>query len=211
MITSDMSTLGRKAHWDVVYATKAEDEVSWYEPFPETSLELIARTGVPKHAAIIDIGGGLSRLADRLAANGYSDLTRLDISSEAIDRLATRQGPGSPIEGIVADVSTWRPERRYDVWHDRAVLHFLIEEADRAHYRNNLLAALRPGGQAVIATFAPSGPERCSGLAVRRYDGRELAEFLGGEFAELESFEFDHRMPGGGMQRFHVGRFRLLH
>ncbi len=203
-----MSPFRRSQHWDDVFGRKAENEVSWFEVLPSRSLELIRQTGVARSASIIDIGGGLSRLADSLVEAGYTDVTVLDISANAVGHLLARQKPGSPVHGIVSDVTEWQPDRRYAVWHDRAVLHFLIEEDDRRAYRSKLLAALAPQGHVIIATFAPTGPERCSGLPVRRYGREELLAWLGGEFALLDSVEFDHATPGGSIQRFHVGRFQ---
>ena len=202
-----MLTAERQAHWNAVYATKAEDEVSWFEPLPQLSLDLIGKTELPKTGAVIDIGGGLSHLADHLACDGYTDLTVIDVSSEAIRRLQERLGPGSHIRGIAADITEWKPDRAYDVWHDRAVLHFLVDDTERSAYRAALLAGVRSGGQAIIATFAPTGPQRCSGLDVRRYGRDELASFVGSDFECLESFEFEHTTPVGRAQRFHVGRF----
>ncbi len=196
-------TDSRQCHWDGVYETRPEDKVSWFETTPEISLDLIRKSNAPLNAAIIDVGGGLSHLASRLIGDGYADVTVLDISEHAIKRLAERD---NGIQGIAADITTWVPERRYHVWHDRAVLHFLTEDADRAAYRQALLAGLEPGGQAIIATFAPSGPDRCSGLPVRRYGRDELEAFLGEAFEVPESFEFDHVTPAGRLQRFHVAR-----
>jgi SAM-dependent methyltransferase len=201
-----MPDLSRQQHWDAVYGTKAEDEVSWFEASPRISLELIRRSGVHKTSPIIDIGGGVSRLPASLMAAGYSDVTVLDVSAEAIARLTERQVPNGAVKGIVADVTTWQPDRAYWLWHDRAVLQFLTDEADRESYRETLLRALAPGGQAIIATFAPSGPERCSGLPVRRYGAAEIEAFAGSGFTMQESFEFDHTTPAGLIQRFHVAR-----
>ena len=198
----------RKTHWDGVYGTKAETDVSWFEPAADLSLDLIARTGAEPDAAIIDVGGGLSPLADGLAARGHTDITVLDISAEAIGKRLKRQPAGSPIQGIVADITQWRPARAYDVWHDRAVLHFLTSDEDRAAYHRALSEGLATGGQAIIATFAPTGPERCSGLPVRRYGPSDLTAFLGPRFQLIEAFEFDHETPGGSVQRFHVGRLK---
>jgi len=203
-----MSTPARRKHWDDVYGRKAESEVSWFEATPSRSLELIEQTGVGRSAPIIDIGGGLSRLADSLVAAGYADVTVLDISGEAVRQLMARQPPGAPVHAIVSDVTTWQPDRTYAVWHDRAVLHFLLDEADRSAYRSKLLTALASQGHVIIATFAPSGPERCSGLPVRRYGREDLQAWLGKEFVLLDSFEFDHTTPSGAVQRFHVGRFQ---
>jgi trans-aconitate methyltransferase len=131
----------------------------------------------------------------------------LDISEAAIRRQVER---GGRARVIVADITRWTPRRRYQVWHDRAVLHFLTEDADWAGYRRALLAGLEPGGQVIIATFAPSGPDRCSGLPVRRYGREELESFLGDESEVVESFEFDHVTPAERVQRFHVGRLKRL-
>lgn len=198
-------TDSRQCHWDGVYETRPEDEVSWFEATPGASLDLVRRTNVSLDAAIIDVGGGLSHLAGTLVANGYSDVTVLDISDVAIRQLAARH---QTVKGLVADITDWTPGRRYQVWHDRAVLHFLTDEADRAGYRRALLAGLEPGGQAIIATFAPTGPDRCSGLPVRRYGREDLEAFLGDTFQMVESFEFDHVTPAGRVQRFHFGRLQ---
>ncbi len=195
----------RQGHWNTVYGTKAETDVNWFEAKPELSFDLIRRTGASREDAVIDIGGGLSRLADALVAAGCGDVTVLDISEEAIRKRAERC---RVVKGIVADITVWEPQRRYRVWHDRAVLHFLTEDDDRAAYRRALLSALEPDSQAIIATFAPSGPERCSGLPVRRYGREDIEAFLGNTFDIIESFEFDHLTPAGGVQRFHVGRLR---
>lgn len=195
----------RQHHWNGVYGAKAEDEVSWFEATPRLSLDLIGRTGAPLDAPIIDVGGGLSHLADALAQAGNTDVTVLDISAEVI---AKRAGRADAVQGIVADITDWTPGRRYSVWHDRAVLHFLTAEADRQAYRRALLAGLEPGGQAIIATFAPSGPERCSGLAVQRYGREDVEALFGDDFDILESFEVDHMTPWGAKQRFHVVRMQ---
>ncbi|WEK51782.1 MAG: class I SAM-dependent methyltransferase [Candidatus Kaistia colombiensis] len=203
-----MSTPSKSEHWDAVYGSKTETEVSWFEVVPQRSLDWIAHSGVGKADPILDVGGGISRLPDHLVAAGFADVSVIDLSAEAIQRVLARLGPSAPVHGIVGDITTWRPDRRYRLWHDRAVLHFLVDDEDRQAYRRTLLAALEPGGQAIIATFAPTGPERCSGLPVRRYGKTDLEAFLGDEFAPLESDEFDHVTPAGRVQRFHVGRFR---
>ncbi len=197
-----------REHWDHVYATKDEGAVSWFEASPERSLAMIEATGVPRSAAIIDTGGGLSRLPDALVTAGYSDITVLDISKEAIDRMTARFAGNPAIKGIVGDLRNFKPQRGYDLWHDRAVLHFMIEEEDRRRYHAALASALRPGGHVIIATFAPTGPEKCSGLPVRRYSPADLDAFLGPEFVHCEAFAFDHVTPGGATQRFQAGRFQ---
>jgi SAM-dependent methyltransferase len=195
-------------HWDHVYATKDEDAVSWFEASPERSLAMIEATGVPKSAAIIDIGGGLSRLPDALVAAGYSDITVLDISKEAIERMKARLAGNPAVKPIVGDLRNFKPQRGYNLWHDRAVLHFMIEEEDRRRYHAALTNAVKPGGHVIIATFAPTGPEKCSGLPVRRYSPADLDAFLGPEFQHREAFAFDHVTPGGATQRFQAGRFQ---
>lgn len=197
-----------REHWDSVYATKAEDSVSWFEASPTRSLRMIEATGAPKTAAIIDIGGGLSRLADALLAEGYGDVSVLDISPEAIARLRERHAGNAAFHGIAADLRSWSPQRAYDIWHDRAVLHFMVEEEDRRAYREALACAVKRGGHVIIATFAPSGPEKCSGLPVRRYSPADLDAFLGPEFEHREAFAFDHLTPGGATQRFQAGRYQ---
>jgi trans-aconitate methyltransferase len=203
-----MHKSARQVHWDTVYQTKGEDQVSWFEAEPRLSLDLIARTGAAKSDAIIDVGAGTSRLPELLVRDGYTDVTVLDVSEQAIAKMLARQPQGSPVRGIVADIATWQPERRYSVWHDRAVLHFLLDDAEREGYRRALLAALKPDGQAIIATFAPTGPERCSGLPVRRHGAADLQALFGDAVSLEESFEFDHPTPGGAIQRFHVARLK---
>ena len=200
---------GRKAHWEQVYETKGEREVSWFEERPTLSLDMIARAGATADAAIIDIGGGASRLVDTLLDEGLSDITVLDLSAAALAAAKARLGPrGRSVAWIAADVTQWQPARQYDVWHDRAALHFLIEPADRAAYIETLRRALKPGGHAVIATFAPEGPERCSGLLVQRYDAQSLGRLLGREFELLETGRDVHRTPRDVAQAFQFSLFR---
>jgi trans-aconitate methyltransferase len=199
----------REKHWDKVYSARAENEVSWFQATPVTSFDLIARSGVARYARIIDIGGGASRLVDLLLEEDFSDVTVLDIATAALDRAKTRLGSrAAAVNWIVADVTLWQPAGRYRLWHDRAVFHFLIEAKDRAAYRQAMLAALEPGGFAIIATFAPDGPERCSGLPIMRYSGASLAGELGGEFRLLETVIEDHRTPTGATQRFQFSRLQ---
>ncbi len=201
----------RSGHWENVYSSKGEAEVSWFQEDPAPSLALIAAAGVTLAAAVIDIGGGASRLVDALLARGHGDVTVLDLSAPALEAARRRLGPtGDAVHWIVADVTTWQPPCRYDVWHDRAAFHFLTDPADRAAYVAALTAALPPGGHAVIATFAPDGPERCSGLPVMRYDGESLAAVLGAGFARLETVAHSHLTPWGAAQSFQFSLFRRL-
>lgn len=201
-------TEDRRQHWNTVYATKPADTVSWYQAVPQVSLDLIGRAAVSRQAAIIDIGGGASLLADRLLQAGYSDVTVLDIAETALAATRARLGADAArIHWVVSDITTWHPARRYDLWHDRAVFHFLTAEADRNAYLAALRAGTQAGSQVVIATFAPDGPERCSGLPVQRYAPQELAAVLGDDFALAETAREDHRTPGGNIQHFQFSRF----
>lgn len=198
-----------KDHWDRVYATKREDEVSWYEVTPEISLDLIAATNVGSSARIIDIGGGASRLVDHLIDRGYRSLTVLDLSGEGL-RLA-RQWLGeraSAVTWVEADITKWDPLQSYDVWHDRAVLHFLTDREDQASYVSTLKRAIKPGGHVIIGTFGLDGPERCSGLPVQRHDPQSLSHLLGPQFKLASSRVYNHLTPSGRSQMFQFSHFR---
>ncbi|MDA9468253.1 class I SAM-dependent methyltransferase [Bradyrhizobium sp. CCBAU 53415] len=199
----------RSAHWDHVYATKGEAEVSWYQDSPAISLEMI-RAASPNHdAAIIDIGGGASRLVDALLQDGYRDVSVLDLSVNALDAAKKRIGAGaSMVDWIVADATSWRPAKSYDVWHDRAAFHFLTDPRDRAAYVERLRSAVASGGQVIIGTFAPDGPEKCSGLPVQRHDAASLSAELGREFELVETQSETHHTPWGSTQAFQFSRFR---
>jgi SAM-dependent methyltransferase len=201
-------TNARRDHWDDVYASKAETEVSWFEATPAPSLELLALVGATPHSAILDVGGGASRLVDHLIAAGYEDVAVLDLSVAALAAARARLGAAAErVAWIAADVTAWTPPRAYDVWHDRAAFHFLVDPADQAAYRVRLRQALRPGGHAILATFALDGPERCSGLPVQRWDAAGLAEFLGPDFALVEARRHEHVTPRGAVQRFQFAAF----
>ncbi|HEY3644031.1 MAG TPA: class I SAM-dependent methyltransferase [Gammaproteobacteria bacterium] len=194
--------LERKQHWEAVYREKAEDTVSWFQVHPDVSLEFI-RAHSRAGDALIDVGGGASRLVDHLLAAGHTDLTVLDLAETALERAGMRLGAKAlEVQWLVADVTRWRPERRYRFWHDRAVFHFLTEPQDRAAYVAALEAALAPGDHALIASFALDGPERCSGLPVRRYSPESLAAELGEGFSLRESRDDTHLTPQGRLQRF---------
>jgi 2-polyprenyl-3-methyl-5-hydroxy-6-metoxy-1,4-benzoquinol methylase len=204
-----MDSAGRQAHWENVYGAKGEREVSWFQERPTISLDLIEATGVAKDAPIVDIGGGASRLVDALLDQGFESLTILDLSEKALATTRTRLGSkAANIRWIAADVTKWQPAATYDVWHDRAAFHFLMEPHDRAAYAERLRAAVRLGGHVIIGTFAPDGPERCSGLPVMRHDAVSLGQTLGRSFELMESRRHDHQTPTGGVQRFQFSRFR---
>jgi 2-polyprenyl-3-methyl-5-hydroxy-6-metoxy-1,4-benzoquinol methylase len=199
----------RSPHWENVYATKGEAEVSWFQSNPAISLAMIRAATANHSAGIIDVGGGASRLADALLHEGYRDLAVLDLSAKALQTSKLRIGAvGATIDWIVADVTTWRPQRTYDVWHDRAAFHFLTDPEDRAAYVERLRTALRPGGQVIIATFAPDGPEKCSGLPVQRHDSASLAAQFGTDFALVETRRETHHTPWQSTQAFQFSRFR---
>lgn len=200
--------MDHKQHWEEVYRQKSEDAVSWFQVHPDLSLELIRAAGAGPSDPLIDVGGGASRLVDHLLEAGHTDLTVLDISEAALERAGARLGSRAlEVQWLVADVTRWRPERRYRLWHDRAVFHFLTEAAERAVYLANLRAALADGGSALIASFAPDGPERCSGLPVRRYSPESLASELGRGFRLTEHRAEQHITPAGRVQSFQYSVF----
>jgi trans-aconitate methyltransferase len=196
-------TVTRQKHWDEVYRTEESDGVSWYQPTPEPSLRALDELRVPVTASLVDVGGGASSLVDHLLARGWSDLTILDIAAPALDVSKTRLGGAAlRVQWEVADVTSWVPGRVYDVWHDRAVFHFLTEPEQRAAYRRALKAGTAAGSIVVLATFAPDGPERCSGLPVQRYDTNAIAEELGSTFSPQRDWREEHTTPSGGRQVF---------
>jgi ubiquinone/menaquinone biosynthesis C-methylase UbiE len=193
-----------KAHWESVYGSRAPSEMSWYQLQPTPSLELLHQLGVGPSNAIIDVGGGASTLVDALLDQGLGKITVLDISSAALEHAKARLGPRSAaVVWIEADIT--RADlgaAAYDVWHDRAVFHFLTDDGDRRRYVAAASRALRPGGAAVIATFSLQGPTRCSGLDVMRYDSELLARELGSEFVLDRSLDNVHHTPSGIAQAF---------
>ena len=190
-------------HWDSVYATKAPDAVSWYLPHLATSLQLIQKVA-PADSAIIDVGGGESTLIDDLLAAGFRDLTVLDISAEAVNVSRKRLGSmASNVTWLVDDITNARlPPNRYDVWHDRAVFHFLTNEDDRRAYVERVACAVKPGGHVIVATFGPEGPTKCSGLDTVRYDADALHAEFGSRFRLLKSGTELHKTPSGSDQQF---------
>jgi hypothetical protein len=190
-----------RRHWDRRYAEAGATGVSWYQPEPAMSLALIDCLGVPKAEPVIDVGGGASFLVDELLARGYTDLSLLDVSFTALEIARHRLGDASPVRLLREDITTWRPERRYGLWHDRAVFHFLNDDGQRALYMDVMRGALGEGGALIMATFAADGPEHCSGLPVARYDATDLERLLDG-FTVLETRREMHVTPGGAVQPF---------
>ena len=192
-----------KQHWENVYETKDPAEVSWYQGVPTRSMSLIRSTGIPAEAPVIDVGGGASTLVDILMNSQYSDISVLDISAPALAEVRERLGDAAgSVTWIEADVTSFEPSRRYYLWHDRAVFHFLTDEPSVRRYLDVLRTALIPGGHFVLATFGPEGPDRCSGLAVQRYSIERLTNLLQEDF-ELRAYELeDHSTPTGTVQQF---------
>jgi len=204
-----MSVASTKDHWETVYTTRDEAGVSWFQDSPSPSLELIERLKPAKDAQVIDIGGGASRLVDALLERGFLRPTVLDISQAALDLACLRLGRRASLaQWIVEDVTEWEPSSRFDIWHDRAAFHFLVEASDRAAYIARMKQALRPGGHAIIATFAPDGPEKCSGLPVYRIDADGLAKELGEAFTLVDSQAHDHVTPSRSSQPFQFSVFQ---
>ena len=204
-----METANRQAHWEDVYIRKGENEVSWFQENPALSLELIEDLGGAVDTAIIDVGGGTSRLADALVRKGFQTVTVLDLSEAAVTATKVRLGDlAEQVRWIVADATTWHPTETYDIWHDRAAFHFLTDEQDRAAYIARMRQSLKTGGHAVIATFALDGPERCSGLPVVRYSPESLARTLGGDFSLIGTRDHAHTTPWGAVQSFQFSIFR---
>ena len=196
--------MSNKSHWDNVYDTKAPETVSWYAPHLETSLNLIHQATLNKDVAIIDIGGGESTLVDDLLAEGYQDISVLDISQKAIDVAKARIGKQShQVHWYCADITqATLPQGYFDVWHDRAVFHFLTEEAQRARYVEQVMRSVKRGGYVIMSTFGPEGPEKCSGLDVVRYDAEHLHGQFGKKFKLISSSTELHKIPTGSTQQF---------
>ena len=202
----------RKEHWERVYTTRGEQDVSWFESLPAVSLQMLEASGLKPDTCVLDVGGGDSRLVDALAARGMDCLAVLDVSGAALHRAQSRLGDRAHIPvWIEADVTGDWTLKPMDVWHDRAVFHFLTTLEDQGKYLEHLSAVLKVQGSAIIATFAPDGPERCSDLPVARYSPESLAERLGAGFALVESRRYVHSTPWGTTQAFQYSRFTRLH
>lgn len=196
-------------HWDRVYSDKAPGEVSWFESEPRPSLAALARFDVPHTAPFVDIGGGASNPVDALLAGGWRDVTVVDIAAPALAAAQARLGEAAAgVHWEIADITRWNPPRRYGVWHDRAVFHFLTEPEQRDAYRRALVAGTASDALVIIATFAPDGPEKCSGLPVQRHDAASLAAALGSAFTLLGDWREEHLTPWGAAQKFSWCVFR---
>jgi SAM-dependent methyltransferase len=196
--------MNHQSHWDRVYATKRPETLSWYQPHLETSLALIESVASELSTPIIDVGGGASTLVDDLLLRGYENVTVLDISRAALQVARRRLGPDARrARWIVADILTARLKPgAYEIWHDRAVFHFLTRPAARAAYLRQLVRAIRPGGHVIVSTFGPAGPTTCSGLDVKRYDEKMLQEEFGEQFELIEGSRALHHTPSGITQEY---------
>jgi SAM-dependent methyltransferase len=193
-----------KSHWETVYSSKSATEVSWFQEHAQHSLNMINSTGIPLSGAIIDVGGGASTLVDDLLINGYSNVTVLDLSSAALAAAKKRLGGiGSSVLWIEADITDASlPNHAFDVWHDRAVFHFLTTPEERQAYVQNVLRSVKPGGHVIVATFAEDGPTKCSGLPVMRYSASQLHAEFGKSFILVHHDKEEHRTPLGTVQKF---------
>jgi len=202
----------RKEHWERVFTTKGEQDVSWFEALPAISIQMLEAAGLARETCVLDVGGGDSRLVDHLAARGMDCLAVLDVSRSALKRAQSRLGDAATVPvWIESDVTGDWSLKPMDIWHDRAVFHFLVDAEDQARYLAHLRDVLKPQGAVIIATFAPDGPETCSGLPVARYSPESLADLLGSAFTLMESRHHVHQTPWGAAQTFQYSRFVRVH
>jgi 2-polyprenyl-3-methyl-5-hydroxy-6-metoxy-1,4-benzoquinol methylase len=198
-----MNNLNRKKHWENIYNTKAINDVSWYQPKPETSLQFIKELNLPKSSNIIDIGGGDSFLVDNLLDLGYTNITVLDISKKAIERAKQRlQKQNENVKWIVADISNFNPTENYDLWHDRAAFHFLTKETEINNYVNSTQNSITQNGYLIIGTFSMEGPQKCSGIEIKQYSKTTLISKFKHAFKKLNCKTIKHKTPFNTIQYF---------
>jgi 2-polyprenyl-3-methyl-5-hydroxy-6-metoxy-1,4-benzoquinol methylase len=206
-----MESFDRKKHWETIYQTKQLNEVSWFQPTPETSLNFFEQFNVPVKAKIIDIGGGDSFLVDHLLELGYQDITVLDISEEALNRAKQRLGnKAGKIKWIVADAASFKPMENYDVWHDRAAFHFLTRENEISNYLTTAQQNINPSGILIIGTFSEQGPLKCSGIEIKQYSETSMADRLKLFFEKIKCITIDHQTPFNTIQNFIFCSFKKL-
>ncbi len=204
-----MENTDRKKHWENIYRTKQVNEVSWYHPTPETSLNFIKELNIPFAAKIIDIVGGDSFLVDHLLDKGFKDITVLDISEGAIERAKLRLGEkAKQVKWIIADAANFQPTEKYDFWHDRAAFHFLTDENDISNYIETAQKCINPNGVVVMGTFSENGPTKCSGLEIKQYSEKSMSERLKSFFEKIKCINIDHKTPSGSLQNFLFCSFR---
>jgi ubiquinone/menaquinone biosynthesis C-methylase UbiE len=207
-----MENFNRKKHWETIYQTKRFEDVSWFQPTPETSLSFFKQLNIQTSAKIIDIGGGDSFLVDNLLDLNYQDLTVLDISATALDKAKQRLGErADKVKWIVADVATFRPTEKYDFWHDRAAFHFLTQELEIENYLNTVQKSIQPTGIFVIGTFSEQGPEKCSGIEIKQYSETTMTDRLAKFFEKIKCIKVDHKTPSDAIQNFIFCSFKKLH
>lgn len=198
-----METFNRKEHWEKIYQTKSLNEVSWYQPTPTTSLELIQELNLAKDAVIIDVGGGDSFLVDHLLELGYTNITVLDISQAALARAQERLGAKAAlVQWIEADASVFEAPQAYDCWHDRATFHFLRDENEIQHYLATARKGIKPGGQLILGTFFEEGPTKCSGIEIKQYSQESMTEKLSKWFHKIKCITKEHLTPFNTIQQF---------
>jgi predicted TPR repeat methyltransferase len=197
-----MDSIKRKQHWEVVFQTKDTSKVSWYQPVPETSLKLIESLNLPKNSKIIDSGCGDSFLPDYLIEKGFTDITLVDISEKALDVVYNRLRKTEKVKCTAADITCFIPENKFDLWHDRAVFHFLNEKEDIEKYLQTAANSVHSEGYLIIGTFSNNGPDQCSGLNVHQYNENELSKTFETNFNKIYCFAENHSTPSGGNQNF---------
>lgn len=201
--------MDKKKHWENIYQTKELTEVSWYQPVPQTSLDLLKQYNIAPNSNIIDVGGGDSFLVDHLLKLGFSNISVLDISEEAITRAKKRLGDkASKVNWIVSDITNFKPLTKYDFWHDRAAFHFLTEEKDIEKYLQVVKEGLNQNGITAIGTFSETGPTKCSGIEIKQYSENSLKEQFQSDFEMINSFNVDHKTPFETLQNFTFGIFK---
>ena len=206
-----MQNFDRKEHWENIYKTREINEVSWYQPNPETSLSFIRKTGIDRSSRIIDIGGGDSFLADHLHELGFENISVRDISGSALKRAQKRLGSAaSKVKWIQADVAEFDPGETYDLWHDRAAFHFLTSENEIQSYIKAVKHALPAGGYLIVGTFSEEGPGKCSGIEISRYSQAQLSHRFGKDFETQYCQRTDHQTPSGKLQNFSFCSFQRL-
>ena len=204
-----MEQFDKKAHWDKIYQTKSLNDVSWFQPKPETSLNFFKEFNIPKEAKIMDIGGGDSLLVDHLLDLGYLHITVLDISATALERAKIRLGNRAGlVKWIEADAATFVSELQYDFWHDRAAFHFLTSEQEIEHYLQTVQASIKPSGILVMGTFSEQGPTKCSGIEIKQYSENSMSSLLTDFFEKIKCITVDHKTPFETIQQFIFCSFR---
>ena len=192
-----------KEHWEKVFESKAENEVSWFQPYPETSIEFLELFNLPFDANIIDIGGGDSRFIDALLDKGYKNIWLLDISANAIERVKKRLGDKAvQVHFVISDVVNFKPDVQFDFWHDRAAFHFLTSEKNINKYVSIAESAIRPNGYLILGTFSDTGPTKCSGLEIKQYNQASMSSRFENSFERIKCIKVEHRTPFNTIQNF---------